>query len=89
MARDSDRGVRPQSSGGHFESSIYPVEHVARVLQVGWTDLGAKRIGPRMTMAGNVFVRDHSPLHERVDDALHALSREPEIAPRSGLVLDR
>jgi hypothetical protein len=36
-------------------------------------------------MAGFVVVRGHPPLRERVDDALHALSREP----LGGPILDR
>jgi hypothetical protein len=74
-ARTSDRGVWHPSSRGLFKSSIYPVEHFAGVSEVGSADLGAERIGP--PIAGIVVVCRHS-LHERVGDAPHALSREPE-----------
>jgi hypothetical protein len=83
-ARDSDRDVQLPSSGGHFESSIYPVEHGAGAWEVGDADLGAEGIGSPAEMTGIVVVRCHSTLHERVDDAPHALSPEP-----SALGLDR
>jgi hypothetical protein len=98
-ARDSDRDVWRPSSRGLFESSIYPVEHSAGALKVGRTDLGARRVGPRMPsrldrargaprtrrdahepgapMTG-IVVEQRVLLHERVGDALHALSRGPE-----------
>jgi hypothetical protein len=68
MARDRDRDVRRPSRGGLFERSIYPVERNAGVWDVGRTDPGAEH-------------RPHTRrdfLHERVGDALHALSREPD-----------